>query len=153
MGFALNSEDYDRISVHMEDFLAKSEAASALLCDRGGNIIIDTGKSPIDCVDLISALVAGAYAATKELASVLGEDEFSAIFHQGEDSNIFISAIGEEVLLLAIFNDDSNAGLVKMYAQKTCREIRGIFDDVMNREEVEIDDLTKSFTISKGPIF
>ena len=55
--------------------------------------------------------------------------------------------------MLAIFNDGSNAGLVKMYAQKTCREIRNIFDDVMDREEVEIDDLTKSFVVNKGPIF
>jgi predicted regulator of Ras-like GTPase activity (Roadblock/LC7/MglB family) len=123
------------------------------LCDRGGNIIIDAGQSPVDCVDLISALVAGAYAATKELATVLGEDEFSAIFHQGADSNIFISAIGEEVLLLAIFNDDSNAGLVKMAAQRTCRDIRKVFDVVMDRDEVEIDDLTKSFVVNKGPLF
>jgi predicted regulator of Ras-like GTPase activity (Roadblock/LC7/MglB family) len=153
MGFLLQAEDYEQLTVDLDEFLVNSEALSAMLCDQGGNIIIHAGDSQTESIDLVSALVAGAFAATKELAVVLGEKEFTAIFHQGTKTSIFISAVGEEVLLLAMFSDETNAGLVKMYALNACRKIRGLFDDVMSRDEINIDDMTKSFVVSRGPLF
>ena len=84
---------------------------------------------------------------------VLGEDEFNAIFHQGDQTSIFMSSIGQEVLLLAVFSDETNAGLVKMYATSTCRKIHSVVDKVMTRSEVNTDDPTQSFVITKGNIF
>ena len=104
--------------------------------------------------DMISALVAGAFAATQELAAVIGEKEFTCIFHQGTKVSIFISAVGDEVLLLALFSDNTNAGLVKMYALNTIRNIAGMVGELMDTNNmVESEDPTASFVISKGPIF
>lgn len=153
MAFFLKSDDYEKLHQNLEDFLQNAEAQAVLLCDRGGNILLCSGNYPGESMDLVSALVAGAFAATKELAAVLGEKEFTAIFHQGTKTSIFISAIGDEVLLLALFSDETNAGLVKMYALNACRKIHNLLDEIMDREEVLIDDPTKSFVISKGPIF
>ena len=153
MGFMLKREEYEQINQDLEEFLQNSEARAALLCDRGGNIIVSSGDSISDSMDMISALVAGAFAATKELAILLGEQEFSNIFHQGIKSSIFMSAVGEEVLLLALFSDETNAGLVKMYALTTCRKCSSLFKEIMSRDEVKIDDLTQTFTLAKGPVF
>ena len=55
-------------------------------------------------VDTISALVAGSFAATKEMARLLGEDEFTAMFHQGERDNIQLSLVGDRTLLTILFD-------------------------------------------------
>ena len=153
MGFVLKHEEYDQIKQDLDEFLDNSEARTALLLDRGGNIIISSGDSVSESIDMVSALVAGAFAATKELATLLGEKEFSNIFHQGSKTSIFISSVGDEVLLLALFSDETNAGLVKMYALTTCRKCNNLFKEIMTRKEVKLEDLTQTFTLAKGPVF
>jgi predicted regulator of Ras-like GTPase activity (Roadblock/LC7/MglB family) len=153
MGFELFAQDIDVLQRDLHDFLVNSEARSVLLCDRGGNVILADGETMSESPDLISALTAGAFAATKELAGALGEDEFSAILHHGARTSMFISAIGEEALLLAKFCDDTNAGLVKMYGQSACRKIGVTFLEITRRDEIRIQDPTQTFTAAKGPIF
>ncbi len=153
MGYALTQEDYEQLNEDLSDFISQSEARTVLLCDRGGNVIASSGDSVMDNIDMVSALVAGAFAATKQLALALGENEFSAVFHQGSKISIFISGVDEEVLFLALFSDETNAGLVKMYAMKTCRKFGGLFKEIMSREQIKIEDPTQSFKLAKGPIF
>ncbi|MCJ8328958.1 MAG: roadblock/LC7 domain-containing protein [Lentisphaeria bacterium] len=151
--FELNEANYLILHQDLTDFLEHSEACSVMLCDRGGNIIVSNGDTVSDSIDIISALVAGAFAATQQLANVIGEDEFTAIFHQGKQTSIFISAVGEEVLLLALFDNNTTAGLVKMYALNTINKIKGTFADIMDGTAVDHFDPTASFVISQGPIF
>lgn len=153
MAFELNVNDCEKIQKDLNDFLDLSEAQATLLCDRGGSILFSEGEFNEDSIDLVCALVAGSFAATKELALALGEDEFSAIFHQGQNNSIFISAIGEEVLLLSIFSENTNAGLVKMYAKSACRKMQGIFAEISEREQVQSADETASFVIKKDKWF
>jgi predicted regulator of Ras-like GTPase activity (Roadblock/LC7/MglB family) len=153
MAFVLNEPCYQVLKTDLEEFLNNSEASAVMLCDRGGNIILHSGETVNESADLISALVAGAFAATQELAAVLGEEEFTAIFHQGRNTSIFISAVGEEVLLLALFDNSTTAGLVKMYALNAINKIRSVFTDVMTGGNVENADPTATFVINKGPIF
>ena len=153
MAFELNIEDCEKIQKDLNDFLEMSEAQATLLCDRGGSILFSEGEFEEGAIDLVCALVAGSFAATKELALALGEDEFSAIFHQGKNNSIFISAIGEEVLLLSIFSENTNAGLVKMYAKTACRKMQGLFAEISTREEVKADDATRSFVIKNDKWF
>ena len=153
MAFELNVQDCERIQKDLSDFIDLSEAQATLLCDRGGSILFSEGEFKEEAIDLICALVAGSFAATKELALALGEEEFSAIFHQGNTNSIFISAVGDEVLLLAIFSENTNAGLVKMYAKTACRKMQGLFAEISDREEVETDDETRSFVIKNDKWF
>lgn len=153
MAFELNVADCEIIQKDLNDFLDLSEAQATLLCDRGGSILFSEGEFNEDSIDLVCALVAGSFAATKELALALGEDEFSAIFHQGQNNSIFISAVGDEVLLLAIFSENTNAGLVKMYAKSACRKMQGLFNEIVARQHVEAADETASFVIKKDKWF
>lgn len=153
MAFVLSEDHYNLLKNDLDEFLDNSEANAVLLCDRGGNIIVHSGDSVEGEADLISALVAGAFAATQQLASVLGEKEFTAIFHQGVKKSIFISSVGEEVLLLALFSDNTNAGLVKMYALTVCRKMVALMHEVMSDNEVRAPDPTQSFVLGKGPVF
>ena len=154
MAFELNETYYNMLKEDLDDFLENSEANAVMLCDRGGNIIVSSGETVNESIDIISALVAGAFAATQQLAQVLGEDEFTAIFHQGKKTSIFISSVGDEVLILSLFDNTTTAGLVKMYALNTINKIRGTFSELVeNASQVKADDPTASFVLSKGPLF
>ena len=57
----------------------------------------------------LASLTAGNVAATDGLAKLIGEKEFSVLFHEGEKDNIHISIVGERVILVVIFDERSLA--------------------------------------------
>ena len=48
----------------------------------------------------------------------LGESEFSALYHEGHGQHILMSALVHECLLVTIFGERTNIGLVRFYAQQ-----------------------------------
>ncbi|MEN8148783.1 MAG: roadblock/LC7 domain-containing protein, partial [Planctomycetota bacterium] len=88
-------EDIRNINRILREFLKLSNAKCALLVDKEGHMITKQGVTRSFDMDTISALVAGSFAATKEMARVLGEDEFSILFHQGKTDNIQLSLVGD----------------------------------------------------------
>jgi predicted regulator of Ras-like GTPase activity (Roadblock/LC7/MglB family) len=76
-------------------------------------------------VDTISALVAGSFAATREMAKLLGR-RFSALFHQGK-ATTSKSRWSATALLTAIFDDQTTVGMVRLYAAEAAKRLAAIF--------------------------
>lgn len=108
--------------------IERSEADGCVICDGGGHMLVQKGTGTNDPL-LLSALGAGVFAGSRELAQMLGEDNFSAVFHQGERKSIFIRAVNEEILLVVIFSKQDGAGLVKLYAAPAADRIRGLLEE------------------------
>ena len=85
----------------------------------------------------ISALVAGSFAATREMAKLLGEDEFSVLFHQGKKDSVQLSLIGERTLLATIFDERTTIGMVRLYAKEATGKLMGIFREIDSRPAEE----------------
>ena len=62
----------------------------------------------------LSALIAGAFASTREIAKLLGETEFNVMFQQGKTRNIYISALKTQDLLTVVFDESAMLGIVKL---------------------------------------
>lgn len=122
------AEDLEAINAIMEAFLRKSGARCALLVDQDGHMITSqgSGTKAID-LDTISALVAGSFAATKQLAHQFGEKEFTALFHQGRGGNIQLTLVGERALLTALFDDNTTVGMVRLYSTEAAKRLTAIF--------------------------
>jgi predicted regulator of Ras-like GTPase activity (Roadblock/LC7/MglB family) len=120
-------DDVDSIDAILDVFLKQSAAKCALLVDKDGHMVTCRGESRKIDLDTISALVAGSFAATREMARVLGEDEFSALFHQGKSDNIQLSLVGERALLTAIFDECTTIGMVRLYAAEAAKRLAAIF--------------------------
>jgi predicted regulator of Ras-like GTPase activity (Roadblock/LC7/MglB family) len=114
----LTSEDQISIEQRLADFLNKSEAQWSALVDKGGNLFAQSGDTGSLDLSILSALAAGSFAATHELAKRLGEPEFSALYHEGHGQHILMSALHHECLLVTIFGERTNIGLVRFYAQQ-----------------------------------
>lgn len=153
MALILSPEHYDLLRKDLDSFLDNSEADTVLLIDRGGNIIVDSGEAIEDRIDTISALTAGAFAATQALAAVLEEEEFTVIYHQGKKTRIFICSVSEDALLLALFSKSTTVGLVKMYVQNTCRNLSSLMTAIGDSPETKAIDPTQSFQVNKDPFF
>ena len=114
----LTAEGQMAIEAKLADFLSKSEAQWSALVDKGGNLFAQSGDTGNLDLSILSALAAGSFAATHELAKRLGESEFSALYHEGLGQHILMSALNFECLLVTVFGDKTNIGLVRFYAQQ-----------------------------------
>jgi predicted regulator of Ras-like GTPase activity (Roadblock/LC7/MglB family) len=120
-------DDIEAIESILDAFLKKSAVRCALLVDKDGHMITGRGETKHVDLDTISALVAGSFAATKALAEKLGENDFTALFHQGRSGNIQLSLVGDRALLTAIFDDTTTIGMVRLYAAEAAKRLSQIF--------------------------
>ena len=139
-------QDIEEINKILADFLDRSQAKCALLIDKEGHLVTRRGEPLGSSVESISALIAGSFAATKEMARQLGEEEFSILFHQGARDSIQLQLVGERTLLAVLFDQRTNLGLVRFYAQETGRQLAAIFEDMAARPATEETGLSKDFT-------
>jgi hypothetical protein len=71
------------------------------------------------------------------MAKLLGEKEFSILFHEGLRDNIHISIIGQRVILVVIFDQRSSLGLVRLRVKKSAEMLGSIFDQLLQKVETE----------------
>jgi predicted regulator of Ras-like GTPase activity (Roadblock/LC7/MglB family) len=118
--------------------LAKdAQAKVVFLVDKNGQQIAAAGDvKSIDATSLAS-LTAGNVAATDGLAKLIGEKEFSLLFHEGEKDNLHISLVGRRGILVVIFDQSSSLALVRLRVKKTSKELQEIFDRVEQRAQTE----------------
>ena len=128
------TEDIERIDKLLSEFLRLSGAKCALLIDKEGHMVTKRGEVRTIDMDTISALVAGSFAATKEMARLLGENEFTALFHQGERDNIQLSLVGDRTLLTILFDDRTTVGMVRLYASESAKKLADVYLDCIERQ-------------------
>ena len=150
----LTAEDQMAIEGQLAEFLKKSEAHWSALVDKGGNLFAQSGDTGNLDLSILSALAAGSFAATHELAKRLGESEFSALYHEGLGQHILMSALHHECLLVTIFGEKTNIGLVRFYAQQVTGSLNAALKQASDKEAVaaplqlEGDFLNDTATIS-----
>ncbi len=114
-----------------------AQAKVVFLVDKNGQQIAAAGDvRSIDATSLAS-LTAGNVAATDGLAKLIGEKEFSLLFHEGEKDNLHISIVGKRGILVVIFDQNSSLALVRLRVKKASRELQEIFDKVEVRAQSE----------------
>ena len=104
----IHEADAVRIDAVLGRFLADSGCAAALLIDRSGQPLAESGVSRTLDTGSIGALAAGAFSATAALARLLGESEFSVLFHEGVRESMHVSTVDDDTILLAIFDSRTN---------------------------------------------
>jgi len=127
MAYILDSEQLDSIQEIIEEDLADLGVHCVLLIDVSGNIIAnyDNGKFQHDIYSL-AALAAGNFGAVSTMANLVGENEFSLLFHKGENENIHFSKVSDNFLLINIFGKDVSLGFLRMKAAESIVKIEKI---------------------------
>lgn len=146
--FIVHEEEYGEITAVIERLLRESNAKCVYLIDKEGRLISSSGDSKdIDATSLAS-LTAGNIAATGGMAKLIGEKEFSVLFHEGERDNIHVSVIGHRVILIVIFDKRSSIGLVRLRVRRASEDLSRIIRKLVVKmeEAVEKKNLLEEIT-------
>jgi predicted regulator of Ras-like GTPase activity (Roadblock/LC7/MglB family) len=136
--------DITRFDGELDGFLELSSARAALLIDKDGHLVTRRGHIEDKAIESICALVAGSFAATRELARLMGEEQFTTLYHQGARDSIQISLIANQALLAMVFDDRTSLGLVKYYSVESIKRIEDILVEIQGREG-ETEALSSDF--------
>ena len=129
----IQQQDATRIREILTRFLGESGAGAALLIDRSGQLLAMDGVSQaLDAVS-ISALAAAAFSSTAAMAQLLGEPEFSVLFHEGTKRSIHVSTVDDAAILLAIFDERTTVGMVRLFAGEVSRAVGGVLGEARAR--------------------
>jgi predicted regulator of Ras-like GTPase activity (Roadblock/LC7/MglB family) len=140
-GVVLLEEDALQISQILNGFLRETDAKSCLVIDRGGQLIaVEGNSSGLDTMSL-SALAAGAFASAKEIARLVGETEFTVLYHQGKKGHIHVSHVDDNTLMMAIFDDTTTVGIVRLYSRETEEKIAEVMKISRSRERLPLDEI------------
>src|SRR5512138_3701408 len=130
-------EEFQEITAVIERLLQDANAKVIFLVDKNGQLISGVGDTERFDTTSLASLTAGNIAATGGLAKLIGEKEFSILFHEGEKDNIHISIIGHRVILVVIFDEKSSLGLVRLRVKKTGEELERVFEEIEKKAHVE----------------
>ena len=141
----LYDEEFRKIKDSLNRLAADANANVVFLVDKNGQQIAAVGDlTTLDTTSLAS-LTAGNVAATDGLARLIGEREFSILFHEGERDNIHISIVAQRVILVVIFDERTSLGLVRLRVRRAMAELEKIFADIAGKAEREKQSLQADF--------
>src|SRR3990172_3566314 len=123
-------EEFQQVNSELSKLHQQTNAKVTFLVDKNGQLIASIGETKNLDTTSLASLTAGNIAATGGMAKLLGEREFSILFHEGEKDNIHISVIGHRVILVVIFDQRSSLGLVRLRVKKTAETLTKIFEDL-----------------------
>jgi predicted regulator of Ras-like GTPase activity (Roadblock/LC7/MglB family) len=126
-------DDHARFATVLERLRQESNAKLTFLLDKNGQQIANAGElNGVDPTSLAS-LTAGNVAATEGLARLIGEHEFSILFHEGENDHLHINVVASRTILVVLFDERSSLGLVRLRVKKATTELAGIMDEISKR--------------------
>ncbi len=135
--FVLFDEEFQQIKDVIGRLKTDAQAKVVFIVDKNGQQIAAQGDlESLDTTSLAS-LTAGNVAATDGLAKLIGEKEFPVLFHEGERDNVYISIVGQRVILVVIFDERSSLGLVRLRVRKATQDLERIFDTIQKKVELE----------------
>ena len=138
-------DDIDGMVKILKELNSMSGAKCSLLIDKEGHMVAREGAVRSFDTDSLSALVAGSFAATREMARMVGEDEFSVMFHQGQRDNLQLTLIDDRTILTVIFDDQTQLGMIRLYTSEAAKKLSDLFASRSHDGDDEALELGKDF--------
>ncbi len=126
----VSDKELSLISTVLAKLMNDTNATSALLLDKSGQVVTTQGTNTRRNATMLGALLAGVFSSSREVAKLLDEKDFRNIFQQGVQENIYTSMIEEQWLLVIIFDRLTHIGLVKVLSKKASDELLRILERV-----------------------
>lgn len=137
----LSEEQYKKITEVLSDLASKTGAFLVLFADMDGHLISYQGDAESLDISALSALAAGDFTATVEMARLIGEkSSFKLLFHEGVEKNLYMCNVDEEFLLLVVFDSSVTLGMVRLYTKKAVNRI----DQLLQFPKEEVSQIINS---------
>ena len=131
--WSFTEDDLGAIMRSLQQFLYDSNARCAMLVDRSGQLVATVGEQPRFDATSFATLTAADFSANDQLARLIGETEFSSLFHQGEQESMYLVDIARRVILVILFDNRTTLGLVRLKVKGTIEELARLFSHMFDR--------------------
>ena len=125
--FVLREQEYGAFLSALRKLRADAFAKVVFLVDKNGTLLASTGEAAGFDTTALASLAAGNIAATGGLANLIGEKEFSILFHEGERDHLHLSIVGKRAILVVHFDARTTLGIVRLRAKGASDELNRIF--------------------------
>jgi predicted regulator of Ras-like GTPase activity (Roadblock/LC7/MglB family) len=130
---SLQPEDVQRMDRLLGSFVRESGVRCAVLVDRAGRLLTTAGETQgLDGVSFAS-LAAADFSASGELAALLGEEEFTALYHHGAERSMYLTTVGGPAILAALFDKATTLGMIRLQVREIADAFASIFMDLSSR--------------------
>jgi predicted regulator of Ras-like GTPase activity (Roadblock/LC7/MglB family) len=133
--FVLYEEEFKHLEEALRRLRQEANAKAVFLIDKNGQQIASAGEVEQFDTTSLASLTAGNVAATDGLAKLIGEREFSVLFHEGQQDHIHISIVAKRAILVVIFDDRSSLGLVRLRVKRASVDLEKIFETMAQKGE------------------
>lgn len=138
--------DEDGVKTRINQLKNDTDAFAILLITTVGNVLESAGLTKDLDVDTLSALIAGNFMASNQIAQMLGrESNFRLSYHESDQHNIYSYGVGENFLLVTVFGGETRPGVVWFYAQRAAADLAEILSK-MDIEDSVSNSLEGVFT-------
>ncbi len=127
MSLILTRNEIGTLEEIISEKLLDSGAEHVILTDLAGNLIVQCGSVEMDDIFSLAAVSAANFAATAEIARLIGEEDFTLMFHKGDKRNVHFSRLAKDYLIITLFNDNVSLGLIRLKLGSAIREMCTIF--------------------------
>jgi len=127
LDYNLGHEQLTKIEEVLQEDLMEMGVHCVIFIDMAGNIVanLDDGEIKHDVYSL-AALAAGNFGAVSAMAQMIGEEDFSLLFHKGEKDSIHFSKVLNDFLLIIIFGHEISLGLLRLKVAESIEKIEKI---------------------------
>ncbi|HNR67363.1 MAG TPA: roadblock/LC7 domain-containing protein [bacterium] len=127
---------FQKIRLLIRDFLLRSRASMCIFADVNGYPIAYGGDSRGVQISSLTALAAGSFSATLEMARWLGEEQrFRFIYHEGAHRNLYLSNIGDNYLMIVLFDKSVPLGIIRLLTRQTTDRLNELLNDLRRKSD------------------
>ncbi|GBD15331.1 hypothetical protein HRbin26_00220 [bacterium HR26] len=115
-----------QVAACLQRLMADSNASLSMVIDRSGRVIAAESREHRSGVANLGVLIAAAYASLQEIARLLQEESFQTILHEGLRERIVTETIDARWLLVVLFDEQVQVGLVRVLTRRTASTLAAI---------------------------
>ncbi len=137
-------------------FVTEASARLTLIMTPAGQVLAQHGFTRAVDVMAAAALGSAIVSSTREIARTMGEEEFSALNHQGQHHGIFLAEMETprgKLLALVVYGTESSVGLVQLFFEDLVRELREACPDEEPKKPVIATDFERDLNESLATLF
>jgi len=145
--FIIREPEYEALLSIIRKLLIDASAKIVFLIDKNGTLLASVGDAFGFDTTSLASLAAGNIAATGGLANLIGEKEFSILFHEGERDNMHLSVVAERLILVIVFDRRSSVGLVRLRVRKASERLAAVMAVAVAASDAElggVEELTEA---------
>jgi predicted regulator of Ras-like GTPase activity (Roadblock/LC7/MglB family) len=136
-------EDYWAINTILQELLKNSNSSSIVLLDKTGQLISSLGDPPQFDLHGFASLCAADFEANAQLAVLIGEKDFSTLYHQGSNESMYLARVEQNIILVILFDKRTTLGLVRLRAKKAVDNLETVIRRLYGKLQYENEENTE----------